>query len=118
MRKIELDDILRYRIPSRLTYSPSGRYLAFQVTEADREKNMYHTSVWIAEDGDARRMTFSLDASIAFWEDEETLILRRKSLEAPAEGTELFRLDMRGGEAEPWMTLPFSMTGMKKLGEN
>ena len=118
MRKIELDDILRYRIPSCLTYSPSGRYLAFQVTEADREKNTYHTSVWISEDGTARRMTFSLDASIAFWEDEETLILRRKSEKAPAEGTELFRLDMRGGEAEPWMTLPFPLTGMKKLGEN
>ena len=117
MKKIELEDILKYRVPGNLTYSPDGKRLAFQVTEADKARNDYRTSVWIAADGKARQMTFSQDASIVLWEDDETLILRRKGEDVPAGKTALFRLPVGGGEAEPWMTLPFPLRQMKKLGD-
>ena len=45
MKKIELEDILKYRVPGNLTYSPDGKRLAFQVTEADKARNDYRTSV-------------------------------------------------------------------------
>ena len=118
MKKIELEDILKYRIPGGLKYNPAGTALAFQVTEADEKKNDYRTSVWIAEGGTARQMTHTLDASIACWEDDEHLILRRSSPDGEKGVTELFRLHIRGGEAEPWMTLPFGLRQIEKFGES
>ena len=95
MKPIEMEDILTYRIPGNLTYSPEGKTLAFEVTCADREKNEYRTSVWLAENGEARQATFSLDASIALWEDETHLILRRSLPESEAGTTELFSATSR-----------------------
>ena len=117
MKKIKTEDIMKYRIPGGLKYSPDGKRLAFQVTEADREKNEYRTSVWVSEGGKARQVTFSRDASIVLWEDADTLILRRKGEEEKPGMTELFRLPMGGGEAEPWMTLPYPLLQMEKLGD-
>ena len=115
LKPVRLEDIALYRIPSHLHYSPGGGYLAFEVTRADVEKNVYHTEVYIARGGEAGRVTWSIDAGIVLWEDEDTLIIRRTLPDAAPGMTELFRLHMTGGEAEPWMTLPFSLREMKKL---
>ena len=118
MKKIEMEDILKYRIPGNLKYSPDGKILAFQVTEADRKKNEYRTAVWLAENGSARQVTHTLSASVIGWEDSENLILRRTSPDSAEPGlTELFLLDVRGGEARPWMRLPFPLQRMERLGE-
>ena len=47
MKKVIAEDIVKYRIPGRLTYSPDGKALAFQVLQADLEKNDYQTNIWI-----------------------------------------------------------------------
>ena len=114
---IETEDITRYRIPSHLLYSPDGGRLAFEVTRADLEKNEYHTDVYVAEDGNARRVTWSIDAHIVTWADGETLILQRSLPDAQPGVTELFRLNLGGGEAEPWITLPFGLRRMEKAGD-
>ncbi len=116
LKPIEIEDIALYQIPSALRYSPEGTRLAFQVTRSDLEKNEYHTDVYVAENGAARRMTWSLDAGIVLWEDEDTLVIRRSLPDAEKGVTELFRLSMRGGEAAPWLSLPFPLKAMKKLG--
>ncbi len=114
-KPIEAEDIALYRIPSGLRYSPDGRRLAFEVTRADMEKNEYRTDVYIACGGEARQVTWSFDAGIVLWDDDDTLILRR-SLPDDAPGvTALFRLSMSGGEARPWVTLPFRLKKMEKL---
>ena len=117
LKPIEMEDIALYQIPSNLRYSPSGRRLAFQVTRADLEKNDYHTDVYVSESGQARRVTWSIDASIVLWDDDDTLILRRTLPDAQPGTTELFRLSMGGGEAQPWLTLPFGLRRMEKLGD-
>ena len=50
LKPIEVDDITKYIIPSNLKYSPDGRYLAFQTSSADVEKNSYHTDVYVEKD--------------------------------------------------------------------
>ena len=117
LRPIEMEDIALYKIPSRLLYSPGGKYLAFEVTKADLEKNEYRTDVYISKYGTARQVTFSLDANIVLWDDEDTLIIRRATKDAVPGTTELFRLSMTGGEARPFITLPFGLRDMKKLPE-
>ena len=115
MKPIEISDIAEYRIPGNLNYSPDGKNLSFDVTKGDLEENTYHTSVWLYDGKKARQMTYSLDASSLFWEDNETLILKRKSPKGKEGTTELFRLNIHGSEAEPWITLPFILTSMKKV---
>ncbi|MBQ9196482.1 MAG: S9 family peptidase [Clostridia bacterium] len=116
-KPIAMEDIALYQIPSNLHYSPDGKYLAFEVTRMDLEKNEYHTDVYIAKGEKARRVTWSIDANIVLWDDPETLILRRALPDAAPGITELFRLSMAGGEAQPWLTLPFGLRKMEKLTE-
>ncbi len=116
LKPIEIEDIALFQLPSNLHYSPDGKRLAFQVTRADMEKNTYHTDVYLAENGAARRVTWTIDASVVLWDDDDTLILRRSSPDAQPGMTELFRLRVGGGEAEPWLTLPFGLRQLEKVG--
>ncbi len=116
-KAIELEDIAGYRVPSSLLYSPDGRYLAFEVKRADLEKNTYHTDIWLACGGCARQVTWSLDAGIVRWLDDRRLILRRKTDATQPGTTDLFLLDVCGGEAQPWLTLPFGLSKLEKVTE-
>lgn len=109
LKKIQRDDLALYRTPGGLKYSPDGTYLAFQVKRADLEKNEYHSDVWLAQDGEAKQVTWSIDASIVDWKDAHTLILRRNTKETKPGTTDLYLLDVRGGEAAPWVTLPYGL---------
>lgn len=114
MKKIELEDIVRYRIPSNLKYSPDGKVLSFDVRKADSEKNSYHTDIHLLKDGKDFQLTHSFSSSSVLWDDDTHLIISREA-EKDREGcTQLYRIDITGGEAEPWMVLQFALTGMKK----
>lgn len=117
LNPILLTDIIRYEIPSVLKYSPDGLWLAFQVKSSDPEKNKYRTNVWLSRDGRAYQATWSLDASIVDWLDDENLILVRNTEETQTGTTALYLLNVHGGEARPWMTLPFAMGGFKKISD-
>ena len=115
---ITIEDITKYRFPATLQYSPDGKLLAFQAMRSDVEKNCYHNDVYLVKNGTTVQITHSLDATLVIWDDENTMILKRNSGNALPGTTELFRLDVRGGEAMPWITLPFPLAGMKKVSEN
>ena len=118
LEPITIEDIVKYRQPNNLMYNPSGTVLAFSVQKADAEKNCYHNDVWAVQDGTAKQLTWSLDAVPVFWEDERTLIVRKTTKDALPGVTELFALSMDGGEAKPWITLPFAMSSLKKIKGN
>ena len=115
LKKIQKEDIALYRIPGGLKYSPTGEYLAFQVKRADLEKNEYHSDVWLARGGEAKQATWSIDASVVDWKDEHTLILRRNTKDTKPGTTDLYLLDVRGGEAAPWVTVPFGLGQFKQI---
>lgn len=112
-----INDLLDYRCPGNLQYSPDAKYLAFQCAACDSGKNDYRRDVWVVKDGKAVQMTHSLDASVVFWEDNETLIIRRTLPEGEPGRTTLFSLNMNGGEAQLWEDLPFPLKAMKKVRE-
>ncbi len=118
-KKIELEDITKYRIPSNPLFSPDGKNLAFQVTRSDVEKNEYHTDVWLYTVGDeaARQATWTLDANVVIWADDENVILSRNTKDDKKGTTKLYKLNLKGGEARPWLTLPFGMGTLKKISD-
>ncbi len=117
-KKIKIEDIVKYRIPGSLCYSPDGKLLAFQVTSADKEQKEYRTSVFISRDGEAaKQVTWDLDSSVVGWKDETHLIINRKSQDDQFL-TSLYLLDVNGGEASPWIQLQFRMIEIKKINDN
>ena len=117
LKDILIDDICKYKIPASLQYSPDGKLLAFHTTEPDIAKNTYKHNVYLIKDGICRQVTHSLDASFLFFDDNETLVLERSSQDQIPGTTQLFKLHVGGGEAEPWITLPFFARGYKKVSD-
>ncbi len=116
-RRIELEDIVKYRIPSNLKYSPDGKVLSFDVLKAETEKNRYHTDIHLLKDGKDLQLTQSFSSSSVLWDDNTHLIISREADKDKEGCTQLYRIDINGGEAEPWMDLQFALTGMKKAAD-
>ncbi len=116
MKKIEIEDLLLYRFPENLQYNPSGTVGAFQTAWSRKDKNDYFRDVWLLKDGKPVQATASFSTTIVCWQDDTHLILQRSTEEKTQPGrTELFLLDINGGEAMPWTVLPVTLSGMKKV---
>ena len=117
MRKqpIEIRDLLTFKFPENLQYSPSGEYLAFQVAQADEKKNNYQRDVWLVRDGKAKRFTSLGNTSIVAWDDNETLILTRQKEDDVPGVTTLYKMSVNGGEAQEWIKLPFPLLKLEKV---
>ncbi|MBR3357863.1 MAG: S9 family peptidase [Solobacterium sp.] len=114
-KPVEIRDLLDFRYPENLQYSPEGTYLAFQTAKAEEEKNTYHRDVWVVKDGTPRQLTAAASTSIVMWDDDTHLIVSRPSPDAEPGVTQLYKIDVNGGEAQEWIVLPFPMSGMKKV---
>ena len=115
--KITINDLLRFRFPGNLQYNPEGTVLAFQVKRSDEKKNTYRNDVWIAEGDEARQLTSSMDASVVTWLDNEQLLINRSTEEAQPGMTELFVINIHGGEAKPFAKVPLMLGTLKEIGD-
>ncbi|MBE6127742.1 MAG: S9 family peptidase [Erysipelotrichaceae bacterium] len=115
---VEIRDLLTFRFPENLQYSTKGTYLAFQVAQANEKKNSYDRDVWLVRDGKAKQLTATLNTSIVGWDDDTTLIVTRSTPDDEPGVTNLYRLDVNGGEAQKWISLPFVLKGLKKVANN
>ena len=120
MNKILMEDLLQFHFPSNGQLSPDGRFAAFQAAVCDEKENSYKTDIYLSSGGPAKRITWSGNVKLLLWDDEETMILTKA--EKPAEGelplTKLYKMNVTGGEAEPWVTLPFPLMDIQKFGED
>lgn len=111
MKKIVIEDLLQFQYPSNLQYNPSGTVLAFVVTKTDEKKNAYWKQVWMLKDGKAKALTETYDTSLVTWKDDQTLIVTRKVEEEI--DTTLYELSINGGEAKPFLKVPFPVTSLQ-----
>ena len=125
MKSIEISDILSYRFLSSLRFAPGGKRAAFAVSEADEEENTYRSRLWLYENGAVRQLTALGEERGFSWLNDHELIFpacrsekEKKRRKAGEEFTVLYRLDLRGGEALPWLELPFAARGIRVLDEN
>ena len=114
-KPVEIRDLLSFRYPENLQYSPDGTWLAFQCAQAVEDKDTYHRDVWIAKDGAAKQLTATLSTSIVLWDDDSHLIVTRQVPDSTPGITELYKIDVTGGEAQKWIELPFALSQMKKV---
>ena len=122
MKRVECKDILSYRFLSAVRYAPGGRRAAFVVSTADEENNTYEARLWLYEHGAVRQLTDLGQERTFAWLDENRLLFpavrsakEKKRAEAKESFTSLYLLDLRGGEALPYLELPFAATELRVL---
>ena len=124
MRPIEQKDILTYKFLSDPRYNPAHTRAAFVVSTADEAENGYESRLWLYENGAVKQLTDLGKERSYRWLDDDRLIFpavrsaaEKKRAEAKAPFTSYYVLDLKGGEALPYFTLPFPVSELKVLDE-
>ena len=124
MEPITQKDLLNYKFLSGVRYAPGGERAAFAVACANEEENCYEQRLWLYEKGGLRQLTDLGKESSFLWIDDHRLIFpavrsakEKKRAEAKEEFTAYYVLDVNGGEAVPYMTLPFAAKSIRLLDE-
>ena len=122
MRKVEINDLYRFRFVSGPQWSPEGTKAFFTVTMAKEETNDYESDLWLLEDGKTIRLTTSRDVRTALWLDEDSLMFAsardprtKEALKKKEQLTVFYRLGINGGEAQECMRLPLTVLDIKKM---
>ena len=124
MRPIEQKDILSYRFLSDPRYNPSHTRAAFVVSIADEQENGYESRLWLYENGAVKQLTDLGKERGYRWLDDDRLVFpavrsaaEKKRAENKEPFTAYYVLDLRGGEALPFFTVPFAVRELKVLDE-
>ena len=124
MGPIEQKDILTYKFFSDPRYNPAHTRAAFVVSTADETENGYESRLWLYENGAVRQLTDLGKERGYRWLDDDRLIFpavrsaaEKKRAEAKDPFTSYYLLDLKGGEALPYFTLPFPVSELKVLDE-
>jgi dipeptidyl aminopeptidase/acylaminoacyl peptidase len=102
-RPFSVEDLVEMRRISDPALSPDGRYLAYAVSELDREANRRRSDVWLldleAKEPVARRITShpENDSSPRWAPDGQAIYF----LSARSGSSQVWRLPLGGGEAQP-----------------
>ena len=123
-KPVQIRDLYDFSTLSGVKLSPDGRYAAFSVSRADEKKNGYISKIWVYDrmQDSCRVLTQSGSDRIAYWEDDETLIIT--SARKPGEEKEpkrlsrFFRIRLTGGEAEEAFAVPETVGEVLSVRDN
>ncbi len=124
MKPIEQKDILNYRFLSDPRYNPAHTRAAFVVSTANEAENSYESRLWLYENGQVKQLTDLGKERGYLWLDDDRLIFpavrsaaEKKRAEAKEPFTSYYVLDLQGGEALPFFTVPLAVSELKVLDE-
>jgi dipeptidyl aminopeptidase/acylaminoacyl peptidase len=127
MEKIKIDDFSRYKFLSGIKHSPDGKHAAFTVYEPDFEGNKYNSCLWAmnTETGSCFQLTSFGSEKGFLWLDNDNLAFPgerdpkdKEKLEAGEEFTQLYKINIHGGEALPYLRLPIAAVNITILNDN
>ncbi|MBR4395617.1 MAG: S9 family peptidase [Eubacteriaceae bacterium] len=118
MNKIKIEDLIKFRFPENIRFSPKGSYLAYQVASVDEKENKYVRDIFLLKNGKAVQMTSGGNSSLVDWDDDETMIITRQLKDDKSGKAHLFKLNVNGGEALPWVDLAFGVRTVKRVGDS
>ncbi len=124
MRPIEQKDLFAYRFLSDPLYNPSHTRAAFVVSSINEAENSYESRLYLYENGAVKQLTDLGKERGYVWLDDDRILFpavrsaaEKKRAEAKDTFTSYYMLDLKGGEALPYFTLPFGVGQLKVLGE-
>ena len=123
MESLKKEDFYGYKFISRLKYAPDGETAAFVVAEADPENNCYRRFIYLLRGEEYLRLTGMGEEGDFEWLDTKHILFaarrspaEKKRAEAKERFTSYYRISIDGGEAEPYMTLPFEAQAIRPVG--
>lgn len=114
MKPISQDLFYDYKFLSNLTYSPAKRYAVFCVSTCNAEQNAYDQHLYTYRDGAVRQLTSAAKESDFFFRDEDHVVFINK-LTSDGHNTELFEIDVNGGESQKLCSLPLRVQEIAAL---
>lgn len=124
MRPIEQKDLFTYRFLSNPRYNLAHTKAAFAVSAMDEAENSYESRLYLYAEGCVKQLTDLGKERNFVWLDDERLLFsavrsaaEKKRAEAKDVFTSYYVLDLRGGEALPFFTLPFGVSRLEVLDE-
>lgn len=124
MNKIGISSFTEYSFLSNLRFSTGGKYISYTKKMAKEEKNLYDSRIYVydLEEKKERELTSMGKESSLFWLDETTLLMQsarnedlKKKLEEGEEWTEYYSIDVQGGEAKPYLQIPYLVTELQRI---
>ena len=98
-RPLQIDDLFRIKRVSDLQISPDGKWIAFVITEVDKEANKMNSDIWLipSAGGEMRRLTASSssDANPRWSPNSKTIAFVSTRSGDP----QIWLIDVDGGEA-------------------
>lgn len=107
MRPVTLDDLFRFRLVGDPQIAPDGNRVVFTVRRTDREKNMYFTSLWMADVASESARPFTGDGhsdGSPRWSPDGRRIAFVSDRDKP--GSQIYLIPSDGGEAQKLTALP------------
>jgi dipeptidyl aminopeptidase/acylaminoacyl peptidase len=110
-KPVAVDDFCRLKFLSQVRFSPKGSSACFVASEIDRRKDKYRSFLYLLRGGKAEKLTAFGKESSFIYLDEDTLLFPGKREEAadkelPDVSSRFYKLSLKGGEAQLFLTLP------------
>lgn len=112
---ITSDDLWNFKFPHNVSYNNDGSRIAFTVTTPDQKKNGYKHAVYCITNGVTKQLTYSLNASNLCWLNNDELLVARKNEDSELGTSDIYKLNVTGGEAEPFLHLGFPLLSITPL---
>lgn len=112
MNRVTMDDFKNYTFLSGLDHAPDGKHAGFVLHQADMEENLYRSNLHILEvaTGKTRKLTAFNKETSFLWQDEAHILFSalrdpkdKESMEAGQEFTQIYRINIHGGEADKYL---------------
>lgn len=126
MQNLSLEDFTNYKFLSSIKFSPKGTSCGFILHTVDLETNKYLSNIYILDETNSPTKLTSFDEEKSFvWKDEDTIVFSSfrepKDKERSEKGeplTCLYEIDLKGGEANKFHTIPLNISSMKFIDED
>lgn len=119
---IQLKDFLQYRFLSDLKDNPQEEQVLFTLSQPQEETNTYASSLYVSDAENVRQLTSQGNASLAIWEDAQTVLFAscrdeedKEAIKRGEERTVFYRISTHGGEALKAFTIPLQVTDIKQV---
>jgi hypothetical protein len=78
MKKVTIQDLMRFKFPSTLKKNSTGTKIAFMLHEMNEEDNDYLSNLWIMDSEMESYRPYTTDGKTGafYWEDEKTILFK------------------------------------------
>lgn len=128
MEKVVYQDLYQFNFLSDPVIAPDGEHAIFTKHNAVEETNSYSSEIWVIDlkTNKYHALTTGGKERGAFWLDQDNVAFvcsrgvkaEKGKGEKKPEGTSWYKINIHGGEAQPWLTVPERAGQIKLIDEN